>query len=104
MLQNISPESMKDKLFEDFSEDDCITVHELSRTFRRKPLKCTKDTLKLAHYLIKPKGHNEHEEKVTEVIKRMQTLVSDYTVFTEESDLEARKGLEEVLIGRNHRN
>jgi len=101
MISQISPDSIKDKLFEDFDEN--ISIHELSRIFKRNPIKSKHDTLKLARYLIEPRAKNEVkineklEEKIDTVIERLKSLLGDFSILTLELESELKKSISEVI-------
>ena len=106
ILHKIDSVSIRKKLFEDYEDEDSITIHELSRLFKRKPLKCTKDTLKLARYLIEPQNtitfNQALEANIVTVTKRIQTLINNYNPFIEEDKI--KQSLKEVIIMLNSRN
>ena len=70
-----------------FDKEDTITIHELSRTLRRKPIEMTEAADKLARYVIEPREVaqvvvNEMQERTVEhVISQLSTLVGTYAIL-----------------------
>ncbi len=74
-----------EKIFTEFMMDptETITIHELARIFKRKPLKCKQDSTKLAQYLVennknsRAKYNEKSEAKLESVIDKLKILLGE---------------------------
>lgn len=82
ILESVTPDFLHAKVFAGYGENESITVHELSRMLKRKPVKCIQDMKKLARYLVEPNA----DRKVGEVIKKLEELLGEYSIFGGESE------------------
>jgi len=94
-------------LFDQYEANDSMSVHELSRILKRKPLLCKQDTVKLARYLIETKGKvdaksaEKAEERLSVVLDRMAVLVGNYAVFDDSQEADLSKSLVSVFVDNN---
>lgn len=100
----INSDAIRDKIFDDYNEDEDITIYELSRMFRRKPLECKEDTLILARYLIEPRKnqtlpyHKMATEKIGAILTQLNALIGEYEIITNESESNGLKKITEVIV------
>lgn len=77
-----SEKDLREKLFENFADDEKVSLHGLAKLFTRVPCKLsTENGLKIAEYLIGVKGSNARrlveEKPLAEVLKGLSALFSD---------------------------
>ena len=110
ILEGITKELIAQRIFNDYDNNNSITIHELARILRRKPVKCIQDTIKLARYIIEPRksAHNKYNEKLSiqvgVVTKQLAVLLEQYVIFNEEKEKFVTKGISQVLFIQYSRN
>lgn len=98
-------------MFEAFDSGDKVSIHELERVIKRKPLMVRKETAnQLARYIVESRTgpatieYNElAEETLTMVLERLTALVPDYPVFGSEKEKAIRVSLAKQVSGKTGR-
>eukprot|EP01022_Parablepharisma_sp_SALTPOND_P033043 TRINITY_DN88088_c0_g1_i1.p1 TRINITY_DN88088_c0_g1~~TRINITY_DN88088_c0_g1_i1.p1 ORF type:complete len:1103 (-),score=136.21 TRINITY_DN88088_c0_g1_i1:4307-7615(-) len=94
---------IKEKLFPTLELEDTISVHELVKTFKRKPLNLKSDALLLGRYLVEPTDAGEIEfselieAPLKEILAKMQSVIGEYQLWTEEDQQKLQLAIEEKL-------
>jgi len=84
---------MKRKLFDAFESEDKVSIHELERVFKRRPLMVNKELAnKMARFIIEPRKnstveYNElMEENLGVVLEKLSMLMPDYIIYDENNE------------------
>jgi len=87
ILNNISASDIRNILFKNCEDSDKISIHELSRVFRRNPTSLTAEAAQtISRYIIEPRVHKEInfnellEMKVQDVIKALTNIIGSYSL------------------------
>ena len=107
MLSEVQKIDMKEKLFGAFDTNDKVSIHELERVFKRKPLQMKRDSAnKMARYVIESRKetmveYNElAEEKLNTILEKLEQCIPTYTIYDDEEEKKAKKKLAKKLVGK----
>lgn len=91
------------QLFENCEVNDMISIFELSRLLKRKPLLHRGDTIKISRYLIENKEHKEieynemAEERIGVILDHIASFAGNYTIYSGEEEKEIKASIMQVI-------